>query len=389
MMTRLPFEPTVRVGICENEAFGLKPIGSFQINASENQITYTPLAPDSHMEVSGMTIGRCFHWQSRLTLRYHGVFTLTRDKTGNSRLVNFIKAEEYLKSVVSSEMNPKAPSEYLKAHAIISRSWLMRILSRNSDMPSLTLKSPQRFISYTQNDTHSHFDVCADDHCQRYQGIDNINDKAYKAVRDTHSLILVDAEGKIADTRFSKCCGGTTELFSTAWNDKDFAYLPAKDDPYCNPDILSAEESAALHDCLKEYDATTSYYRWKTHIDSALIRQNIMSLYGEDIGEILALTPSRIGPSGRICELSIQGSLRSCNIGKELTIRKILSNTHLLSSAFTIHPETDGFTLRGKGWGHGVGLCQTGAAVMALRGFTCNEILEFYYPGTRITSYYD
>ncbi len=388
-MMRSPFEPIVRVGLCENEAFGLNPVGSFQINASENQITYTPLSHDSHMEVSGMTIGRCFHWQSRCTLRYNGVFMFSKDENGNSRLVNLIKAEEYLKSVISSEMNPDAPSEYLKAHAIISRSWLMRILHHTSILPSLNSKTPQGLISYTQNDAHSFFDVCADDHCQRFQGIDPINDQACMAVRDTHSLILVDTDGRIADTRFSKCCGGTTELFSTAWNDIDFSYLPAKDDPYCDPSILSAEEKTALHKCLKDYDASTSYYRWQTHIDSALIRQNVISLYGEDPGEILALYPLLTGPSGRIREIHIEGSLCSCNIGKELMIRKILSHTHLLSSAFTIHPDAGGFTLRGKGWGHGVGLCQTGAAVMALRGYTCNEILEFYYPGTRIISYYD
>lgn len=388
-MMLFPVEPIVRIGLCENESFGLKPVGDFQISASENQIVYTPLSSDSRMEVSGMTIGRRFHWESRHTFSYHGVMMLSRDEAGHKRLINLIKAEEYLKSVISSEMSPEAPAEYLKAHAIISRSWLMRMLTRKADLTSISINSPGRIISYTQGDAHTHFDVCADDHCQRYQGIDTINERAAEAVHATRALVLADASGNVADTRFSKCCGGRTELFSTAWDDKDFDYLPSREDPYCNPDALTPQEKEGLYKCLKGYDASTPFYHWHSHVDATLISRNLLSQHGIDLGDITALHPVEQGPSGRLREIEVTGTLGSCSIGKELAIRRLLSETHLLSSAFSVTPVPGGFLLHGRGWGHGVGLCQTGAAVMALRGFSCEEILNFYFPGTHIISCYD
>lgn len=382
-----PFEPLVRVGLCEDSGFGLHPEGPYDVNASENQIVYTPLSPDSRMKVSGITIGRGFHWESKHTFRYRGSIILSRN-CGKSLLVNALKAEEYLQSVISSEMSPDAPAEYLKAHAIISRSWLLQILSGAKRPETAENYEAGHIITYTQNEAHTGFDVCPDDHCQRYQGIDAINPAALRAVMDTRGNVLT-FRGEIADARFSKCCGGITERFSTCWNNLDYPYLPAKEDPYCDPSALSPQLSAGLRRCLKNYDADTSYYRWEKTVPKELIRQNLRKQHNLNLGEIISLEPLSRGDSGRIHRLRIIGSKGSVIIGKELTIRRLLSDSHLYSSAFEIEKTSAGFLLRGRGWGHGVGLCQTGAAVMALRGMTCREILSFYYPGTSLTKIYD
>ncbi len=386
-MNHFPFEPNVRVGLCEDSPFGLKPEGEFQISASDSQIIYTPAAPNAEMLVKGMTIGHNFHWQQKRDLRFKGAFIVMR-KQDKSCLINVIKAEEYLKSVICSEMSADAPLEYLKAHAVISRSWLMRILSgtthKASDSPCQT-----ELISWTQNDLHKDFDVCADDHCQRYQGIADLNELAAQAVEETRSLVLTTTEGEIADTRFSKCCGGHTERFSTAWDNIDLPYLPAQVDPHCNPEQLTDNERLLLRKCLRDYDAETSFYMWDCDVPRELIRSNIIRKYGRDIGSIQSITPLERGESGRISRLRIEGTQDTVVVGKELTIRSLLSTTHLYSSAFDVLTGSDGFHLRGRGWGHGVGLCQTGAAVMAIRGATAREILSFYFPNTHLSSLYD
>jgi len=340
------------------------------------------------MRVSGVVIGRGFHWEQKRDLTYSGTMILRRTHT-SSVLINAIKAEEYLKSVISSEMNVGAPLEYLKAHAIISRSWLMRIISATEPRMSEHISEPGRVLSYTQSDRHRLYDVCCDDHCQRYQGISAINSRVDDAVALTRGLVLTDADGRIADARFSKCCGGHTELFSTAWHDTDYSYLPAQEDPWCNPAILTDSERVALRHCLKDYDCDTDYYRWHVHVPASLIERNLREIYGQSIGSITTLEAEERGPSGRIRVLRVHGTDGVVTIGKELAIRRLLSESHLYSSAFTVTPTQDGFELHGRGWGHGVGLCQTGAALMAIRGHSAADILNFYYPVTNITSLYD
>lgn len=386
-----PFVPLVQVGLCENVPFGLHPHGDYDINASEDTIIYTPVSSDSYMEVRGVTIGCGFHWQQKCDLHYKGVMRLSRDtKTGQNTLINILPVEDYLKSVISSEMDARALPEYLKAHAIISRTWLMRILSNpKKKTPDLRINDNTRIITFTQHDSHDNYDVCADDHCQRYQGITDINEAAVNAVDATKGIVLTDNDGEIIDARFSKCCGGHTEKFSVAWDDIDYDYLCSKPDPYCNPESLSDAEHLQLYKFIKDFDRNTPYYKWDLFVPDTLIRQNLSNEYGIDIGEITGMTPVKTGESGRIQELLIIGSYGRIIIGKELAIRRLLSSSHLYSSAFKARRETGGFHLDGYGWGHGVGLCQLGAATMAIRGYSAAQILEFYYPNTLLSSIYD
>lgn len=379
-------EPIVRVGLSEDGGFGLHPHGKYAIDASENVVTYMPTEQDAYMEITGIRIGRNFHWDSKRTMRYGGIIQLMRN-AGHTMLLNMLKAEQYLRSVVGSEMNPDAPTEFVKAHAVIARSWLMRMLtSKRRMMPA---KSDNPLMSWTTSSAHTAYDVCPDDHCQRYQGLDAITASSKAAVEATRGLILVDEHDEIADTRYSKCCGGNTELFSTCWENEDYPYLTSVEDPYCHPDRLT--DALAKHSfLLKDYDAATDkYYEWEAVVSEELIRENLRERFNTDIGKITHLTPLRCGPSGRIYQLEVSGTSGSIIIGKELSIRRLLSDTHLLSSAFTIKQRPGLFILKGRGWGHGVGLCQIGAAVMAVEGKTCQEILEYYYPNTRLSKIYE
>lgn len=381
-MNRFPFEPTVRVGLCEDAPFRLDPHGVYDVDASEEALTYTPRSPQCAMGVHGLKIGRGFHWQQARDMRFAGTIQLRRDEN-RSLLLNFIKAEEYLASVVGSEMNPLANAEYIKAHAIISRSWLLRMLSGMKKTEQKQNTSP--FIIWTQADAHHGYDVCPDDHCQRYQGLDAVTPASRAAVQATRGLALTDADGNIVDARFSKCCGGKTEIFSTCWDDEDYPYLVSKTDPYC-----AQIGSTDLSSYLKDYDRmTVNPYEWEESVSAELIQTNFKRDFGIDTGKIKALIPIKRGPSGRIRELKIVGENGEYVVGKELTIRRLLSETHLYSSAFDVVGLCEGkFRLKGRGWGHGVGLCQIGAAVMAAHGATAREILEFYYPNTTITEIY-
>ena len=379
-------EPTVRVGLSEEGGFGLHPHGSYDINAAEDVVTYTPMEQDAFMEVTGIRIGRGFHWDSKRTMRYGGIIQLMRIKE-RTLLLNMLKAEQYLQCVVGSEMHPDAPTEFVKAHAVIARSWLLRMIT--SKRKALREMSVNPLITWTEADAHQYFDVCPDDHCQRYQGLDAITPGSKAAVEATRGLILIDEQNDIADTRYSKCCGGKTELFSTCWADKDYPYLTSINDPYCHPDRL-ASALKAHPSLLKDYDAATDeYYTWEQEVPEALIRHNLKERFNTDIGSITDLKIVKQGPSGRVYELEIVGTTGSVVLGKELSIRRLLSETHLLSSAFTIKKRSGLFILRGRGWGHGVGLCQIGAAVMAVEGKTCSEILDFYYPHTRLSKVYE
>ncbi len=325
-----------------------------------DSMTLSTLFAEASFVLYDVVIGIDFHWQQKRTLKYAGglKFIVEGD---HITAVNRIGMEDYLMSVISSEMKSSASLELLKAHAVISRSWLK---ARLEDHLS----------------GHEHFDVCADDHCQRYQGLTMaIGDSVRDAIDQTWGQVLV-YKGLICDTRYSKCCGGRTELFSTCWEDRDPEYLQSVEDPFCD-----CEDSDILSQVLNDYDLQTpDFHDWTVRYTTDELSELVRSRTGMDFGTILSLEPIERGPSGRIKYLRIMGTLREEVIGKELAIRKALSSSHLKSSAFDVEKIPDGFVLRGRGWGHGVGLCQIGAATMAARGYTYRQILAHYYVGAEI-----
>ena len=392
----------------------------------------------------GVTIGVDFHWERKVTQKFAGTLKFIPD-SGKVIAIDMIGVEDYLLSVISSEMKASAGLEFLKAHAVISRSWVMaqianrreslsadrqaRCLDDIKDMPSLatvveaslehgssaSVHFPAdggEYVKWFDHDDHRLFDVCADDHCQRYQGLTMAaGDTVRKAIDQTWGLVLTSG-GKICDARFSKCCGGKMELFSSCWEDKDFSYLqPLPDtpdhDPAADPFCDTADDRI-LSQVLNDYDLETKdFYRWTAEYDSAALSELVNRRSGFGFGDVLALIPVERGPSGRIIRLRIAGSKMTLTVGKELIIRKFLSESHLKSSAFEVHYlDAEGkevpaaeveaaaekgslvwsrLVLKGSGWGHGVGLCQIGAAVMASRGYGFREILSHYYPGSELS----
>lgn len=391
----LKFEPLVKVGLSESGSFGLKLVGQYDIDSLEDSIHYIPTSNDSYAEVSGMNIGKEFHWQRAQVQHFKGSLLLRRLQNGQSILINLLPAELYLESVISSEMNPNSNIEFLKAHAIISRSWLMKMLDLKRDRLNRRNNTKNgRYISWTDIESHLYYDVCADDHCQRYQGISRVNEVARKAVSETRGIVMLDKDEKIVDARFSKCCGGKTELFSSVWQDMDYDYLQSLEDDFCNPYLMSIDEKQKLNNTiLNDYDSETKdFFEWEVVVSSSQIRENLNEKFNINIGDILDIIPCKIGDSGRIVELLIEGSFNRIYIGKELMIRKLLSDTHLYSSAFEItkrvvHNEIL-FLLKGHGWGHGVGLCQIGAAIMAERGYKYKDILDYYYKNIKLQKLY-
>lgn len=402
---------TDSVTITERDSSG-SPIRSYRFTASQidSSLTVNPTSPQSVLEVADVTIGVGFHWQQKEPQQFEGSLRLVRD---NDRLtvINDIDIERYLESVISSEMSADASSSLLEAHAIISRSWLLSQLSRTHSRETRT-ETPGEITVWYDRDDHTMFDVCADDHCQRYQGVTRRTTPAVaKAVRSTRGQVLT-YDGEVCDTRFSKCCGGVTELFENCWEPEPHAYLTARydgtgshtpdltDDATARewietrPDAYCANPSARiLATVLNSYDrATADYYRWTVTYRADSLGQLVYRKTGHDLGYITGLKPLARGSSGRIYRLTVNGSADSLTVGKELEIRRVLSPSHLYSSAFTASIEGCGpdaiVTLRGAGWGHGVGLCQIGAAVMGEQGFTATEILGHYFPEATLTLQY-
>ena len=360
-----------------------------------------------------VTIGVEFHWQRKETQSFRGGIEFYA-ADGAVTVINNINAEEYLKSVISSEMNAHASLELLKAHAVISRSWLIAQISKKGTDAKNGGKGMRadgnEIVKWYDRDDHDLFDVCADDHCQRYQGIT----KAYiptvkRAVEETRGEVLV-SDGEICDARFSKCCGGATEEFGYCWEDKDVEYLKGVRDSADEaplPDLtteceaekwIAAEPEAfcntsdgeILRQILNDFDMETNdFYRWQVRYSQQELSDIVRERSGIDFGTIESLTPLERGVSGRISRLRIDGSKRSMIIGKELEIRKTLSQSHLYSSAFTVKRENGDFVIYGAGWGHGVGLCQIGAAVMGSKGYGYREILAHYYKGARVEAAYN
>ncbi len=351
----------------------------------------------------GVTIGVDFHWERKVTQKFAGTlkFIVDGDKV---TAVNIVGVEDYLLSVISSEMKASAGLEFLKAHAVISRSWVMAQVEHRrktairqaqgpdpvsecnaTDASTSSVTDADEYIKWFDHDDHTLFDVCADDHCQRYQGLTMaVGETVRKAIDQTWGLVLTSG-GEICDARFSKCCGGRMELFSTCWEDKDYPYLqPLPDTPDCaeGGDVFcDTKDETILSQVLNDYDLETEdFYRWRTEYSRAEVSDLVRRRSGIDFGTIKDLVPIERGPSGRLKRLKVVGDRKTMVIGKELIIRRWLSDSHLKSSAFEVRWDGDRMVLDGSGWGHGVGLCQIGAAVMAGRGYTYDQILLHYYP---------
>ena len=359
--------------------------------------------------VHNLLIGDGFHWESTMEADLPGEVSEYGIK-GNKiteadrsiTLVNHLPIETYLECVVGSEMNPNAPMEFLKAHAVISRSWALgKVLGSHKYDNSGYVDEKDCLIGWDDNEGHQGFHVCSDDHCQRYQGRQPIDPVALQAIRETAGEVLISTAGEsgdwesnsglhslpVVDARFSKCCGGRTEIFSSCWQDEEVAGIESFEDPWCNLSALSeSKRNRLLTSILKDYDLDTQGYgfRWMSEISKTDIRANLKNRFGRDVGEITSIEPLRRGPSGRISLLRIRGSEGILDLGKELWIRRLLSPSHLYSSAFEAEDRGDKILLHGKGWGHGAGLCQIGAASMAAHGHDYREILTFYYPDTEL-----
>lgn len=386
------------------------------------ELTFTPQEEQNSFSLYDVTIGINFHWERQETQVFLGTLKLVVEE-GKIVAINILPVEDYLTSVISSEMNANSSLELLKAHAVVSRSWLFAQIEKRKAMSgkdegffSFT-KTKEEYIRWYDREDHTIFDVCADDHCQRYQGITKAsNATVAEAVRATRGRLLM-YNNKVCDARFSKCCGGATEEFEYCWEDKHYPYLSAVRDTEENenrplPDLTKEEEAEhwirkapksfcdthdikILSQILNHYDQeTTDFYRWKVRYTQAELAELIRTNTKTDYGDILDLIPVQRGTSGRICKLKIVGSLKTFTIGKEMEIRRILSESHLFSSAFVIDKGAikDGipqdFLFSGAGWGHGVGLCQIGAAVMGEKGYTYEEILLHYYKGADIRKFY-
>jgi SpoIID/LytB domain protein len=438
-------QPKITVGIMDREAevsgclngvflgdgFGLfsgpftaRPAGHTValIDSSGGKIACLPLIrlkaeKGSTFTLSSVTIGNRFHWERKEDQTFPGDLALRSRGEGTLTAINEIPLEDYLASVIASEMNDAAPPEYLKAHAILSRSWLLASLEKKQSsgkMPAARAgDAADTFIRWYDREDHDLFDVCADDHCQRYQGITRLSsENPRRAVRETEGLCLT-FHGDICDARYSKACGGLTEDFGTAWEDRDIPYLKSVPDAPIPHRQIGTEEEAATWFCsrpeaycntgdegllrriLSPTDRDTEdFFRWTVEYTAGELEEILHEKSGLDLGALQEIIPLRRGPSGRISMLKIVGSKKSVVVGKELEIRRWLSRSHLLSSAFVVRKEGNargeavGFVFHGAGWGHGVGLCQIGAAVMAERGFPAADILKHYFRGAGIQKIY-
>ncbi len=388
-----------------------------------SQLTFHPQSADASFSLSDVTIGVNFHWERKETQTFLGTlrFVVESDKIV---AINELPVEKYLESVISSEMSATSSLELLKAHAVISRSWLLAQMKKRREVA----ESGNNFFSFTKKEDtlirwydredHTLFDVCADDHCQRYQGITKeTSPHVAEAIRQTKGQILMDGE-EICDARFSKCCGGITEEFQYCWEDTPKTYLTAVRDialgvEHTLPNLINEEEAEKwirfnppafcntqdkkiLSEVLNDYDQeTVNFYRWKETLSQEKLQQLIADKLKMDLGAILDMKAVERGKSGRISKLQIIGTEKTFTIGKELEIRRTLSDSHLLSSAFVVDKydkDEQGvpqcFELIGAGWGHGVGLCQIGAAVMGEQGYHYDAILLHYYQGAEIKKLY-
>ena len=438
---KITTQPNVSVGIvsgreikfCLNTTYiveGMPSAGKQTVSFSENgvlwngktyrQLEFLPQSDEASFSLYDVTIGVNFHWERKETQTFLGKLKFIIN--GNSVCaVNELPVERYLESVISSEMSATSSLELLKAHAVISRSWLLvqmqnrRKGEATAHVAASEIQGNGELIRWYDREDHTLFDVCADDHCQRYQGITKeTSAHVAEAIRQTAGQVLTD-EDEICDARFSKCCGGETEEFQYCWENLRKPYLVAlRDAPQQEALDLTVEANAVrwirsspesfcntrdakvLSQVLNNYDQETSdFYRWRVEYTQQQVQQLLTEKLGIDFGAVVDLIPVERGTSGRLSKLRIVGEKLTLVIGKELEIRRALSKSHLYSSAFVVDafdrneqgiPKR--FALIGAGWGHGVGLCQIGAAVMGERGYSYKEILLHYYPGAIIKQIY-
>jgi len=432
-------EPTIQVGILSANEIEFVLNGTFASNGKNysgkhkvayldgaiafdgeylKEIIFEPANKEASFDLIDVVIGINFHWERKENQRFKGALKIIIENCILAA-INCISVEDYLTSVISSEMSATASEELLKAHAVISRSWLLNpIMNPVETTHALSLRQEtNKYIKWYERDAHTHFDVCADDHCQRYQGITRASTAAVeKAIKTTRGEVLM-YDGRICDARFSKSCGGASETFENCWAPEHHPYLTKVIDNPTNPvgfelDITveanaekwicqspeafcNTTDKKVLAQVLNNYDQeTTDFYRWKVEYTQAELSEILTRRSGIDFGQVIDLIPVKRGESGRIIELKITGTKRSIIVGKELEIRKWLSNSHLYSSAFVVDTSdiVDGipqhFTLTGAGWGHVVGLCQIGAAVMGEKGYSYDKILLHYFRGAELKKIY-
>ncbi|SKC23447.1 SpoIID/LytB domain protein [Alkalitalea saponilacus] len=372
-------------------------------------------------ELLNVTIGINFHWERKENQSFKGALKIIQENE-HLTAVNVLSLEDYLLSVISSEMSATSSAELLKAHSVISRSWLLAQIEKGEQINksgsySTCFESEGERVKWYDREDHTNFDVCADDHCQRYQGITKASTGTVKSAVESTSGLVLTYNNAICDARYSKCCGGVSELFENVWESVTHPYLtkvvdaPQPPEGYGlelqneqdahqwitgNPDTFcNTTDSEILSQVLNDYDMETpDFYRWKVVLSQSEIQDLLKSKVGIDVGNVLDLVPLERGVSGRIIRLRIVGSNSSFVIGKELEIRKAFSASHLYSSAFVVEKGEvkngipEGFHFTGAGWGHGVGLCQIGAAVMGASGYSYKEILNHYFKGADITKRY-
>ena len=355
------------------------------------ELTFRPQEDAASFTLHGVTIGQKFHWERQESQTFSGILKLVVDED-KIVAINILPVEDYLTSVISSEMKSSCSLEFLKAAAVISRSWLYAQMQRRQERAGQPapffsfVKGEGESIRWYDREDHTIFDVCADDHCQRYQGITRANNpKVEEAVNATRGQVLM-YDGKICDTRFGKCCGGQTNEYQYCWENIEVPYLRSVKDPYCN-----TSDKKILRQVLNDYDLETrDFYEWTEELSQEEVHDRICKHLKMELGPIMGMEIVEKGPGGHISKLRIVGKDKSFIVGKELEIRRMLSTSTLKSSAFTVETKNvrggvpQRFVLHGRGWGHGVGLCQIGAAVMGERGFSYKQILKHYYTDVQI-----
>jgi len=432
--------PVIEVGVLSSESIHFKLNGKFRIaseiyegegtaiidrNSSffldlnstkqrfDESVPFEPLNEDEcSFELYNVVIGVQFHWERKENQRFKGKLKLFAEN-GLITAVNILPVEDYLLSVISSEMSATSSPELLKAHAVVSRSWLLAQIDKGKKLKQnkyeRLIRNDEGYVRWYDREEHDRFDVCADDHCQRYQGITKATSlQVYEALKATSGEVLM-YDGAICDARYYKCCGGMTEKFENVWEPVNHPYLTPVT---CHPSLVTTDltqeanaaawilsnppaycntnDKEALSQVLNDYDQETQdFYRWKVLISQSEIQSLLLRKVNIDVGNVLDLIPVERGVSGRLIRLKIAGDKQTITIGKELEIRKALSESHLYSSAFIVEKVfspaentgiPDAFILKGAGWGHGVGLCQIGAAIMGHKGFFYKDILLHYFP---------